>query len=276
MATYRNFYINFWDDDDILDLNADERYIYLYLITNPKGTISGVFELSLKLAEFHTKISSLRITKAIDGLQKHGKVAFDENSKEVCIINWLKHNYIDSPNTRKALEASLKSIKSPTISHFIRGLPGALEGLAGASKPYVKERDIEDANESPFVSLEKQQKELEGREPIDFNEIINRWNNITELPHIVNIFHDREKMTRARIKESGINGLYKMIENVKVSPFLLGKSKAKNGFKPFKATYDWCIHPNNFTKVLDGNYLQEAQAEVPWLADYIKNIEKGA
>ena len=52
-----------------------------------------------------------------------------------------------------------------------------------------------------------------------------------------------------RIREYGIDDVLKAIENVKGSSFLRGDNK--NGWT---ITFDWFVKPNNFPKVLEGQY----------------------
>ena len=59
-------------------------------------------------------------------------------------------------------------------------------------------------------------------------------------------------MLRARIRENGVDAVLEAIENVKKSPFLLGDNK-----KGWQITFDWFVRPNNFPKVLEGNYINE-------------------
>ena len=62
---------------------------------------------------------------------------------------------------------------------------------------------------------------------------------------------ERDKLLKARIREYGVDSVLQAIENVKNSDFLMGRT---GGSRPFQATFDWFIRPNNFPKVLDGNY----------------------
>lgn len=45
MAVFRQIHIDFWQDGFILDLTPEEKYFYLYLMTNSKTTQCGVYEL---------------------------------------------------------------------------------------------------------------------------------------------------------------------------------------------------------------------------------------
>ena len=59
---------------------------------------------------------------------------------------------------------------------------------------------------------------------------------------------ERGRMVKKRILDYGVDEVLNAIRNVGDSPFLMGKTGK------FRATFDWVIRPNNFPKVLEGNY----------------------
>ena len=59
---------------------------------------------------------------------------------------------------------------------------------------------------------------------------------------------ERGRMVKKRILDYGVDEVLNAIRNVGDSPFLMGKTGK------FRATFDWVIRPNNFIKVLEGNY----------------------
>lgn len=59
----------------------------------------------------------------------------------------------------------------------------------------------------------------------------------------------REEMLKKRIMDYGIDTIIKAIDNIRNSDFLQGKNSSG-----FTITFDWFIKPNNFPKVLEGNY----------------------
>lgn len=73
--------------------------------------------------------------------------------------------------------------------------------------------------------------------------------NGSVLKSIICIKGKRLEHVRARIREYGLEGVEEAIRKATKSDFLNGK----NG-KGFTATFDWIIAPNNFVKVLEGNY----------------------
>lgn len=59
----------------------------------------------------------------------------------------------------------------------------------------------------------------------------------------------RHDMLGARLSEHGNDGFAKALDEILHSSFLRGKND-----KGWVVTFDWLIRPNNFVKVLDGNY----------------------
>ena len=56
-------------------------------------------------------------------------------------------------------------------------------------------------------------------------------------------------MLTARIRENGLENVTKAIENIRKSSFLQGHNN-----KGWSIKFDWFVRPNNFPKVLEGNY----------------------
>ena len=66
----------------------------------------------------------------------------------------------------------------------------------------------------------------------------------------------RYKALSARIREHGKDKVLEAIENIKASNFLQGMND-----KGWVITFDWFVKPNNFVKVLDGNYSNRVTRE---------------
>ena len=85
----------------------------------------------------------------------------------------------------------------------------------------------------------------------DMQRIIEKWNSLG-LQSIVNIKNNRLKMLRTRIKEYGLESIFKAIENIRNSNYCKGQNRYG-----WIITFDWMVRPNNFPKVLEGNYNKE-------------------
>ena len=62
----------------------------------------------------------------------------------------------------------------------------------------------------------------------------------------------RSEYLKARVREHGRDAIFQMIDKAAGSQFLNGYNQ-----KGFTATFDWLVAPNNFIKVLEGNYDNE-------------------
>lgn len=85
------------------------------------------------------------------------------------------------------------------------------------------------------------------------NEVLALWNSLEEygITPIRSIATGTKRMelVKARLKQYGIDGFKDAVENIKNSDFLQGNNN--NGWS---IKFDWFIKPNNFIKVLEGNY----------------------
>lgn len=80
--------------------------------------------------------------------------------------------------------------------------------------------------------------------------VIDKWNSLN-LQKLVCIKEgtNRYKLLNARIKDYGMDSVLKAIDMIDESSFLKG-----DNYKGWTITFDWLIKPNNFIKVLEGNY----------------------
>lgn len=103
---------------------------------------------------------------------------------------------------------------------------------------------------------------------IDFNKILDYWNE-KGTKAITAITSERQSHIETIIQEYGEEAIYKAIDKVKTSSFLNGENDKK-----WIATFDWIILPNNFIKVLEGNYDNPKDLTLPdWYEDYLIDVE---
>ncbi len=88
-----------------------------------------------------------------------------------------------------------------------------------------------------------------------FTPIIDKWNSLN-LQQLRTISNNRQVMLNARIKEHGFDSVLEAIENIEKSSFLKGQN-----IKNWVIKFDWFIKPNNFIKVLENNYIDNADKQ---------------
>lgn len=113
----------------------------------------------------------------------------------------------------------------------------------------------------------------------DARRVMQAWNSLG-LTHVERVTSDTERgrMLKKRLADYGIEKVLQAVENVRTSPYLNGANRTG-----WAATFDWFLKPNNFAKVLSGNYAERdapradphAYDAALWLADHIARRVKG-
>ena len=88
-----------------------------------------------------------------------------------------------------------------------------------------------------------------------FVPLIKKWNELPDaIAKISTMKKDtqRYKMLSQRINEYGSDKILEAIEKIKQSSFLLGQNNSG-----WTITFEWFVRPNNFIKVLEGNYIDK-------------------
>lgn len=117
--------------------------------------------------------------------------------------------------------------------------------------PEIREQSTEPEKEDLTVSDETVCR------PQDVRRVVESWNSLG-LQNIRKVPGAESKtgsMLRARIREYGVDLVLEAVEKVRNSDFLMGR------VNDFQATLDWFSRPNNFPKVINGNYDKHGQGQ---------------
>ena len=70
MALYRPVHVTFWQDPKVLEeMTPEDKLFYLYLITNPKTTQIGIYQITKKQMSFELGYSIESINALVDRYQ---------------------------------------------------------------------------------------------------------------------------------------------------------------------------------------------------------------
>lgn len=117
---YRCISPNFWSDPKVDDdFTPEDKYFYLYLLTNPHTTLSGCYELGKRQACRELGYNEDTVDRLIHRMEYvHKVIRYDKTTKEVLILNWHKYNWSKSPKCLKGVEYTLKDIKSEAFRKY--------------------------------------------------------------------------------------------------------------------------------------------------------------
>jgi hypothetical protein len=211
MSVYRYVHTDYWQDDFILSLTSEEKFFYVYLLTNSKTKQCGIYELSKKVMVFETGYNIKTINKLLDKFKKYGKIKYSEKTKEIFLTKWLKHNRSNSPKVKVCIEKELKEIKT---EEFIK----EYQELCIEYKYSI--------NTVSILNHKEKEKEKENKKKKKENK-----NKYFDLVYLT------EKEHKTLIKEYGVENttkFYKKLSNYK-------GAKGKKYKSDYKAILSWVI-----------------------------------
>ena len=137
MAVYRQIQITFWQDKFVLKLTPEEKFFYIYLLTNSKTKQCGIYELPLQIAQIETGYNRETIIKLLQKFIEYNKIKYDWETEEIILLNWIKHNpFKDNLNIVKCIEKELKDVHNTEMIP----LTSPLQALIQKEKEEEKEQ----------------------------------------------------------------------------------------------------------------------------------------
>ena len=121
MAIYRNLYISFWTDTKVEDdFTPEDKFFYLYLLTNPQTNICGCYEISFNQVSQQTGYNKDTIMRLIDRFENvYEVIHYNKETKEILILNWYKYNWSDSDKTLSYVKSATKNIKCDSFRRYV-------------------------------------------------------------------------------------------------------------------------------------------------------------
>lgn len=118
MAKFRQVHTEFWQDAFVLELTPEEKYFYLYLMTNSKTSQCGIYELPKRIIEIETGYNRETVDKLLQRFIDYGKIKYNEETQEIMLINWLKYNATKSPKVISCIKQELLKVKTAEFRQY--------------------------------------------------------------------------------------------------------------------------------------------------------------
>lgn len=133
MAIYRNVQLSFWTDNKIEDdFTPEDKFFYLYLLTNPQTNICGCYEVSYNQMCNQTGYNKDTINKLLDRFENvHKMIKYSKDTKEILILNWHKYNWSNSKDTIKGVLKVAEHIKYKPFKDYVKRV------LTGSATPPI-------------------------------------------------------------------------------------------------------------------------------------------
>lgn len=94
MALYRQIFIEFWKDPKVTEeMSPEDRYVLLYLLTNPYTTQIGIYQITKRQMAFDLGYSTEAVGAILTRFEKNlGLIRYNDETREIAIKNWGKYN----------------------------------------------------------------------------------------------------------------------------------------------------------------------------------------
>ena len=141
MALYRNIHLSFWQDTKVTDdFTPEDRYFYLYLLTNPHTNLCGCYEISIKQMANEMGYDARKVGKLIERFSSiHNLIRYSQSGRELLIFHWSKYNWTSSEKFRKPLLQEIQNVKTDDFREYLLKLFDGENVKYGIDTVYGKE-----------------------------------------------------------------------------------------------------------------------------------------
>jgi hypothetical protein len=173
MAKLRSISTAIWSDPFIEDCTASEKLLFLYLITNEKTNMLGVFELSNKKISFETGICIETVENALKRFETLSKVL--KINDFIILSNFLKNQNFNKNMMKSAIQIYNNLPKKLKFSTLELSLENVYESFETLTLSFGKVRKVEVEVEVEYeveveVEVEKE-KEVERERELKIKKI---------------------------------------------------------------------------------------------------------
>lgn len=289
----------FWNDEQIIDeYSPEDKLFMMYLLTCPRGNALGIFKLPIKLIAFEIGYSPEAVRTLIDRfMNKYERINYDYENQEIAIFRALK--YTVSKGGKPVEDMMRQLLEEVTVTENIikvynTMIPWWLKSNRIVDKKIktLIEDEIEkrknisnvnvNVNDNVYVNVHSynvsgddssEAEEIKASQPLDdrrddsyydtssdtwIKPIKDAWNKLDEnIPRlqVINPNSERYRLTKTAVNDYGVDKVVNVIQSINDSEFLKGY------VTEWKIYFDWFIKPNNFIKVMEGNYIDKDSKE---------------
>ena len=197
---------------------------------------------------FRRDVNTVRL--ALKTFEEFGMVEIINGA--VTIPNWDKHQSLDSYEKRKERDRIYQRERREKQKKLALGEKSTDKS---SDKSTDKSTDVAllDIDKDIDIDIDNNSISKDILVPLKLEPIVKKWNSLgLQEIKAINAGTNRHKLLNARIKDYGIDKVLETIESVNRSSFLKGQNN-----RGWVITFDWLIKPNNFVKVMEGNYIDK-------------------
>jgi len=153
MAIFRKIHVQFWSDVFIQSLTPEQKFFFLYLLTNEKTKQCGIYEITTRHISYDTGYNIETVNKLIEFFENAGKIVFSRETNEIAVKNWEKYNGSRSPDVQNLVNKELKSVKNLKLTQWLQ---------SGSRVPPLSKKSLREEPEQEREPEQEPVSEVEG------------------------------------------------------------------------------------------------------------------
>ena len=122
MSKQRYIRDELWSDDWVMDLDPSEKLLWVFLLTNERCNIAGIYKAVTRWVAFHTGLDTDITRKMLDRFVNDGKIAL--NGDWIIICNYEKHQVNTNLSVQKGIARIIDELPLDIRDFVINGEAG--------------------------------------------------------------------------------------------------------------------------------------------------------
>lgn len=115
MAGYRQIHTQMWKDEWFIELEPDEKFLFIYMFSNELSSISGLYKIPVRVIHNETGIAIGRIEKIISKFVSDGKIEYGDGT--LWVRNMWRYHKNASARTQIKVWDDINSIPDCAVKH---------------------------------------------------------------------------------------------------------------------------------------------------------------
>ncbi len=140
MPSYKHFHCQIWGDKKFKKLSADAKLLFIYLFTNERVTLTGIYEPDLDIARIHCAVKDF--DKVFQEVIDSTNIKWDNENEVIWIVNRFKYIPTRSPKVLVGVAEELNKINHPFVKLFIEKYKEVLAGYIFRIKGHEEDSDL--------------------------------------------------------------------------------------------------------------------------------------
>lgn len=157
MPTYRQIHVKIWKDGWFLDLPSDHKLLFIYLFSNERANLFGLYDLPLKVICFETELDPDTVTEGLARFTEEGKAFYEDGW--VWVRSLLTYNApnLNSPKIQGHLQNVLAEIPDiPLKARALRYYDRQISYTSDTDTPSIPDRTEQEQEQETEQQTEQE------------------------------------------------------------------------------------------------------------------------